>query len=213
MTRDQILYLLEGTGWTLVLSVIAFVGGGIVGFTVALMRVSKSPPVRWLALLYVRGMQGIPLPVLMFLAYFGLAVGGYDVPALVAAALSMTLFAGAYLGEIWRGSIEAVPKQQREAAESLGLRPRHRMVDVILPQALRIATPPTVGFMVQIIKNTSYSVVIGFIELTQGARIINNAVYKPFLIFTIVGAVYFALCHPLARLSRRLERRLRARGA
>ena len=213
MSLEQILYLLKGTGWTLTLAVIAFCGGAVLGLLIALARVSSSRVLRILSKGYVRLVQGIPLPVLMFVCYFGMAVRGYDVPAVVAAGTSLVLFAGAYLGEIWRGAIEAVPKQQWEAAASLGLGRGHRMADVILPQALRIATPPTVGFMVQIVKNTSYAVVIGFIELTQSARIVNNAVYKPFLIFTIVGAIYFAICHPLSRLSRTLERRLRTRGA
>ena len=136
-----------------------------------------------------------------------------DVPAVVAAGVSMTIFAAAYLGEIWRGSIEAVPKGQHEAAESLGLTRLQSMVFVILPQAVRLSIPPTVGFMVQIVKNTSYAVVIGFTELTQSGKIVNNVIFQPFLVFTIVGAVYFCLCSPLSRASRKLDSRMRARGA
>ncbi len=206
-------YLLSGTLWTVALSLIGFAGGGLVGLALALMRVSARAPVRWLAAVYVQTVQGVPLPVLMFLSYFGLAITGIDVPALVAAGVSMTVFAGAYLGEIWRGCIQAVPRPQWEAADSLGLSGVHRMVDVVLPQALRLAVPPTVGFMVQIVKNSSYAVVIGFVELTQSGKIVNNAIFEPFVVFTAVGAIYFSLCSPLSRLSRRLEARLRASGA
>ncbi len=213
MTTNQLIYLIEGTGWTLLLALTGFLGGGVLGLMIALMRVSRVTSLRWLSYLYVQLVQGIPLPVLMFLSFFGLAVAGFNIPAFVAAAVSMTIFAAAYLGEIWRGSIEAVPKTQWEAGESLGLTDFQQMRDIILPQAIRLSIPPTIGFMVQIIKNTSYSVVIGFIELTQAGKIINNAIYKPFLIFTLVGAIYFSLCSPLSRLSRRLEARLRSRGA
>ncbi|RFB76712.1 amino acid ABC transporter permease [Methylovirgula sp. 4M-Z18] len=210
---SHFLYLLQGTFWTILLSIFGFLGGGILGLTIALMRVSSVRFLRWIATGYIEVLQGIPLPVLMFLSYFGLGITGFDVPALVAASLSIALNAAAFLGDIWRGCIEAVPKTQWEAADSLTLSPFRRMTDVILPQAVRLAIPPTIGFSVQIIKNTSYAVVIGFIELTQSGKIINNAIFEPFVVFTIVGAIYFLLCSPLSRASRRLEGRLRARGA
>lgn len=210
---NQFIFLLEGTVWTIILSLIGFLGGGVIGIVIALMRVSQSRIVSGIAASYVRIVQGVPLPVLMFLSYFGLAVTGVDVPAIVAAGLSMTIFSAAFLGEIWRGSIQAVPKTQWEAADSLALTTTQKMRDVILPQAVRLSIPPTIGFMVQIIKNTSYSVVIGFLELTQSGKIVNNAIFEPFLVYSIVGGIYFLLCSPLSHLSRRLEARLRARGA
>jgi len=213
ITFNQIVFLLQGTLWTIALALIGFVGGGVIGMGIALMRVSRSVVVRWIAAVYVQIVQGIPLPVLMFLSYFGLAITGVQVPAVVAAGVSMTIFAAAFLGEIWRGSIQAVPKTQWEAADSLGLTRFQMMVDVILPQAVRLSIPPTVGFMVQIVKNTSYAVVIGFTELTQSGKIVNNVIFQPFVVFTIVGAIYFCLCSPLAHASRRLDLRLRSRGA
>jgi polar amino acid transport system permease protein len=213
ITFNQIVFLLQGTLWTIALALIGFVGGGVIGMGIALMRVSRSAVVRWMAAVYVQIVQGIPLPVLMFLSYFGLAITGVQVPAVVAAGVSMTIFAAAFLGEIWRGSIQAVPRTQWEAADSLGLTRFQMMVDVILPQAVRLSIPPTVGFMVQIVKNTSYAVVIGFTELTQSGKIVNNVIFQPFVVFTIVGAIYFCLCSPLAHASRRLDLRLRSRGA
>ena len=210
---NNFVYLLQGTVWTVVLSLIGFVGGGLLGLVIALLRVSRWRALRFVAAAYINVVQGIPLPVLMFLSYFGLGVTGVDVPALVAAALSIAVNSAAFLGDIWRGCIQAVPKTQWEAADSLALSGSQRMIDVILPQAVRLAVPPTIGFSVQIIKNTSYAVVIGFIELTQSGKIINNAIYEPFIVFTIVGVIYFLLCSPLSNASRRLEARLRARGA
>jgi polar amino acid transport system permease protein len=143
----------------------------------------------------------------MFLTYFGLPTLGVTVSPLTAAGASLTIYVGAYLGEIWRGSIESVPKAQWEAAEGLALSRFQRMMKVILPQAIRIATPPTVGFMVQIIKNTSLASVVGFVELARSGQIINNSLFEPFLIYTIIAVIYFALCYPISRISRRLEMR------
>jgi polar amino acid transport system permease protein len=82
-------------------------------------------------------------------------------------------------------------------------------VYVILPQAVRVAIPPTVGFLVQIVKNTSYSVVIGFTDLTYAAKVINNATFRPFLVFTIAAGIYFVICYPMSLLSRKFERSLK----
>ncbi|GLK74622.1 amino acid ABC transporter permease [Ancylobacter dichloromethanicus] len=203
---NHLLFLAHGALWTVGLSAIALVGGGTFGFLVALGRVSSSRAVRLLAASYVQLIQGTPLLVIMFLSFFGLAAIGFNISPLLAAGASMTIFVAAYLGEIWRGCIEAVPKQQWEAAEGLALSRGQRMIKVILPQAIRIATPPTVGFMVQIIKNTSLASVVGFVELTRSGQIINNSLFEPFIIYSIIAVVYFSLCYPLSRLSRRLER-------
>ena len=202
LTPDQLLYILRGAGWTLVLSTLGFAGGVAIGLPLALARTSSSRVLRMPASIWVQIVQGIPLPVLMFVSYFGMSIGGFDVPALVAAGVAMTLYASAYLGEIWRGCIEAVPRTQWEAAECLALTRTQRLVSVILPQALSIAVPPTVGFLVQIVKNTSYSVVIGFFDLTYSAKVINNSTFKPFTVFTIAALLYFAICFPLSLCAR-----------
>ena len=131
----------------------------------------------------------------------------------IAATIALTLHASAFLGEIWRGCIDAVPPGQREASTALGLRYFNRMRYIILPQATRIAVSPTVGFLVQLIKGTSLASIIGFVELTRAAQVINNATFQPFTIFSLVGLTYFAICWPLSAYSRRMERRLaRANG-
>ena len=183
------------------------IGGGIAGFIIALCRISPNRIIRLLSAGYVQLIQGTPLLVIMFLTYFGLPTLGVTVSPLTAAGASLTVYVGAYLGEIWRGSIQSVPKPQWEAAEGLALSRSQRMMKVILPQAIRIATPPTVGFMVQIIKNTSLASVVGFVELARSGQIINNSLFEPFLIYTIIAVIYFALCYPISRISRRLEMR------
>jgi len=200
--------LLGGLSWTVFLSLVGFLAGGILGFAVALARISDAAVIRIGAQIYVNLIQGTPLLVLMFVLYFGLPIIGFEMPPLAAACLAMTLFSAAYLGEIWRGCLESVPRTQWEAADCLALARWERMLLVILPQALRIATPPTVGFMVQIVKNTSIASVIGMAEMTYIGKLINNATFQPFRTYLVIAALYFALCYPLSWLSRRLERKL-----
>jgi polar amino acid transport system permease protein len=205
LTHEQLLFMLRGFGWTIVLSALAFAGGGVLGFALALARVYAPRPVRATAMLYIKLVQGTPLLILLFLTYFGLPTLGLIVDPLVAVALGLSTYASAYLGEIWRGSLEAVPRTQEEAAACLALSWPQRMVYVILPQAVKIATPPTVGFMVQIVKNTSLASAIGFIELVRAGQMINNATFRPFIVFVLIAALYFALCYPLSAWSRHLE--------
>jgi polar amino acid transport system permease protein len=201
------MFLGQGALWTIGLSLIGLIGGGIAGFIIALCRISPSRVVRLLSAGYVQLIQGTPLLVIMFLTYFGLPTLGLTVSPLTAAGASLTIYVAAYLGEIWRGCIQSVPRPQWEAAEGLALSRVQRMTKVILPQAVRIATPPTVGFMVQIIKNTSLASVVGFVELARSGQIINNSLFEPFLIYAIIAVIYFALCYPVSRVSRRLEAR------
>ena len=208
LTIEQIAFIFRGAGWTIVLSLLGFVGGTIFGLPVALARASRRRSLKILSGLFVQLVQGIPLPVIMFVVYFGISIGGYDVPALVAAGIAMTLYSSAYLGEIWRGSIEAVPKGQTEAAKALSLRYVSRMKDVILPQAIRISLPATVGFLVQLIKGTSLAAIVGFTELTRAGNMISNQIFQPLLVFAIVGILYFIMCWPLSLLGAHLERQL-----
>ncbi|WP_187435031.1 amino acid ABC transporter permease [Bradyrhizobium cytisi] len=205
---NHLTFLGQGALWTIGLSVIALIGGGIVGFAIALARISPLKSVRLASAVYVQLIQGTPLLVILFLGYFGLAAIGLKVSSLTAAGASLTLYVAAYLGEIWRGCIQSVPKSQWEAAEGLALSRTQRMMKVILPQAIRIATPPTVGFMVQIIKNTSLASVVGFVELMRSGQIVNNSLFEPFAIYAIIAVVYFAMCYPLSLFSQKLERRM-----
>jgi len=199
-------FLLEGTMWTVILSLMAFGGGGVVGFLIALGRITPIGPLRWLVSGWVQLVQGTPLLIIMFMVYFGLPGLGLSISPLIAAGVSLTIYSSAYLGEIWRGCIQSVPRSQWEAAECLALSRTQRMFKVILPQAVKLATPPTVGFSVQIIKNTSLASVVGFVELTRAGQLINNSIFEPFLIYLIVAALYFCLCFPVSALSRKLER-------
>ncbi|MGY2284356.1 amino acid ABC transporter permease [Pseudomonas gingeri] len=201
--------LLLAMRWTIGLSLIAFIGGGLVGALLVVMRLTGSRLVRGLVMLYVQLFQGTPLLLQLFLVYFGLAMFGVRTTPLMAASVCLTLYASAYLTEIWRGSIESVDHGQWEASASLALSFSEQMHYVILPQAMRAGIAPTVGFMVQVVKATALTSVIGFVEMTRAGQIITNATFQPFLIYGAVALMYFALCFPLSWYSRVLEQKLR----
>jgi polar amino acid transport system permease protein len=202
----EALFLVAAVRWTLLLTAIAFIGGGILGGFIAIFRLAKNAAVRWASTIYIQVIQSIPVLMVLFLAYFGLSLAGIELPPLLAASLSLGIYVSAYLAEIWRGSIEAVPFQQWEASASLALTRGQQYRYVIIPQALRLSLPPTVGFLVQLVKNTSIVSVVGFVELSRAGQLVNNATFRPFEIFGVVALVYFLICFPLSRLSRHLER-------
>jgi len=201
--------LLQALPWTVGLSLIAFAGGGIVGLALLVARIARVPGADAFVSGYVQLFQGTPLLMQLFLAYFGLGLF-VQIPALAAAALALTLYASAYLCEIWRGCINSIPKGQWEASSALALNLREQLRHVIGPQALRIAIAPTVGFLVQVIKGTALASVIGFIELTKAGTMISNATFRPFTVYACVAVLYFALCFPISAWSHSLERKLHA---
>jgi polar amino acid transport system permease protein len=206
---NDFLFILAAARWTLALSLIAFAGGAIGGLVVALSRTSDVPWLRNASAAFIQLFQGTPLLLQLFLIFFGAPVIGFDINPWVAAGIALVLNTSAFLGQIWRGCIEAIPRGQWEAAESLSLSYRDRMRDIILPQAARIAVAPTVGYLVQIIKGTSLAAIIGFTEITRAGQIINNATFQPLLVFSTVAAIYFALCWPLSLVAAAIERRHR----
>jgi polar amino acid transport system permease protein len=203
----EFLFILEAAKWTLALSAIAFVGGAILGLVIALARTSEGRAAQALATGFIQIFQGTPLLLQLFLIFFGLPVLGLDINPWVAASIALTLNTAAFLAEIWRGCIQAVPGGQREAALALNLSYMDRMRDVILPQAFKIALAPTVGYLVQVIKGTSLAAIIGFTEITRAGQIINNATFQPLHVFTTVAAIYFVICWPLSLLAGRMEKR------
>jgi polar amino acid transport system permease protein len=194
--------------WTVLLTLTAFIGGGVGGAVVAVARVAPARLVRRAAAAYITLLQGIPPLILLFLVFFGSTILGLRVAPWTAAAVGYGMYGSAFLGEIWRGSLQAVPRGQRDAATALALTFARRLRLVIVPQAARIALPPTVGFLVQLLKSTSLASVIGFGELTWTGQMLNNITFEPLAVFGMVAGLYFALCWPLSLLSARLETRL-----
>jgi polar amino acid transport system permease protein len=203
-TADFIL-LLYGLQWTVAIAAVAFVGGMLGGLVVALCRTSPVKPLTLVTKAYIELFQGTPLLMQLFLVYFGFSIFGFKVSAWTAIALAYSCHASAFLGDIWRGGIEAIPKGQSEAGSALGLSYLARMRFIILPQAWRISLSSTVGFLVQLIKGTSLASIVGFTELARSGQLIVNATYQPFVVYGIVAMLYFALCWPLSIYSGRLE--------
>ncbi len=202
--------LLLAARWTVGLSLMAFIGGGMVGVLLLVARLSQVRGTETFVAAYVQVFQGTPLLMQLFLAYFGIALFGINTSAWVAAAVALTLYTSAFLAEIWRGCVAAIPKGQWEASESLALSFTERLRYVVLPQAVKIAIAPTVGFLVQVIKGTALASVIGFIELTKAGTMIANATFKPFVVYSCVALMYFALCFPVSFYAKSLERKMHA---
>jgi len=202
--------LLLSARWTIALSLVAFIGGGVVGLLVLLLRTGRGHALPVAARTYIELFQGTPLLMQLFIAFFGLSLLGVDTTPWGAAGLALTLWASAFLAEIWRGCVDAVPRGQWEASSSLAMGYLQQMRHVVLPQAMRIAIAPTVGFSVQVIKGTALASIIGFMEISKAGTIITNATFKPFTVYAMVAALYFILCWPLSRLAKHLERKLNA---
>lgn len=205
---NELMFLLMATRWTILLALIAFAGGGVIGLIVAALRVAPLPPLRWLAAGYIQFFMGTPILIQLFMAYYGSSLLGFRPDPWVAAAVTFSLNGGAFFGEIFRGSIDAVPKGQWEASTALGFRFLPTLRLVILPQAVRLMLPPTVGFMVQIVKTTSVASLIGLTELARAATQINTVTFQPVLVFGTVSLIYFMLCWPLSLYAGYLERRV-----
>jgi polar amino acid transport system permease protein len=212
-TWGHVTFLLLAMQWTVALSAIALLGGILGGIVLAWMRISSVSWLSGIAQAYVYVVQGTPLLVQLFLAYFGAAFAGIDVPPLVAAAIALTLYASAFFGEMWRGALTSVPTGQRDAGRALGLRETPILWLVIIPQAIRPAIPPTVGFVVHLVKNTALASVIGFRELTRAGQLVANATFQPLPVFLTVALGYFLLCYPLSLLARYLEAKMQIGAA
>lgn len=206
-TWDILRNLLLATRWTIVLSLVSFVGGGVLALVILFLRIGKARAGQIVARIYVELFQGTPLLMQLFLVFFGLGLFGIDVPAWLAAGLALICWTAAFLAEIWRGCVASIPKGQWEAGSSLALNYVQQMRFIILPQAFRVAIPPTAGFSVQVVKGTALTSIIGFVELSKAGTVVTNATFQPFTVYGLVALLYFAICFPLSRFSKHLERR------
>ena len=204
---DIVRNLVLAARWTVLLSIVAFIGGGVVGLLILLLRISAKKGLRRFASGYIALFQGTPLLMQLFLMFFGLPMLGFRIEPWSAAVLGLTFFASAYLAEIWRSGVDALPRGQWDAGASLGLHYVQELRLIVLPQAFRIAQAPTVGFLVQLIKSTALTSIIGFEELLRTSNAINNATFEPFTVYGLVALIFFVLCFPLTQYARMLERR------
>jgi polar amino acid transport system permease protein len=204
---DIVRNLLFATRWTVLLSITAFIGGGLVGIAILLARISARKWLSRFAEAYIGLFQGTPLLMQLFLMFFGLPMLGFRIEPWTAATLGLTFFASAFLAEIWRGGVDALPRGQWDAGASLGLHYLQELRLIILPQAFSITRAPMVGFLVQLIKSTALTSIIGFEVLLRTSNAINNATFKPFTVYGLVALIFFLLCFPLTRYAKRLELR------
>jgi len=205
---NEFVFLLLAARWTILLALVAFAGGGALGMVVAALRVAPIRPLRWLGAAYTQFFMGTPILVQLFMAYYGSSFLGFRPDPWAAAAVTFSLNSGAFFAELFRGSIEAVPKGQWEASRSLGFGFIGTLALVVLPQATKLMLPPTVGFMVQIVKTTSVASLIGLSELARAATQVNTVTFQPVAVFGTVALIYFALCWPLSLIAGHYERRL-----
>ena len=208
LSINDFLYIIYAAKWTILISILSFILGGVTGFFICLFRISKIKIIRIFSQIYIGIFQGTPLLLQLFVIFFGLNIFGIDSDAWTATLVTFTLFSSAFLGEIWRGCVNSIPVQQWEASKSLGLNYFYQLIFIILPQAFKISIPPTVGFMVLTIKSTSLASLIGFTEIIRAAWHINNATYKPMIVWIFVSILYFLICFPLTKYSRYLEKKL-----
>lgn len=193
--------------WTLALSFIAFVGGAIIASLFTVISVLGGRYV-WGTVSFITVIiQSTPLLMVIFLCFFGLPLLSIDVSPWLASSLALIAFSGAFLTEIWRSAVRAVPVGQWEASEASGLSRLQALWHIVLPQSVQIAIPPTVGFSVQIVKATALTSIVGFVEVTRAGYVLNNVTFKPFFIFFVVGLIYMAINLPLSMAARKLERR------
>ena len=201
--------LFKGALWTVALCLSSGIIGTVVGLALGLAATSPSWVARWIAKVYVNFVRGIPLLIIIFFSYFGIPLmfPNLALSAFATAVIALSVFAAAYMAEIFRGSINAVPKEQTEAAEALGLSYQLKYRYVIMPQAMRTAVPPGIGFLIALVKDSSLVTVIGFIELTNTGTIISNLTADPIMTYSVVAAFYFVICYGVSILGRQYEKK------
>lgn len=205
-SQNHVILIFQGLGWTLALALTAMIFGSLIGLCLAVLRSSTRPAVSLPSGVLIRIFQGIPLIVVIFMIYFGIARLGYNVSPFLACAIGLSLFAGAFLGEIWRGALRTIPRAQWEAADSLGMTGFQILYIAILPQALRISAPATMGFLVQLVKSTSVASMVGYVELMRAGQIVNGTTFDSFRVFGLVALLYLLINLPLSFAAKRLEK-------
>lgn len=200
--------LLDSFLVTLYLSAAAIIGGTVAGIVVTLLRQLNVKPLNLLVRAYVELFRGTPLLMQLFFVYFGLPVLHLSVDRFWAAFVALALYTSAYVAEVFRSGIEAIPRGQFEASTALGMSFVQRLTFIITPQALRVALPSLIGVYVSVIKDTSLATVVGYNELTRRSMELVLRFGHPLEIFFTVCVLYFAICYPISKFSERLERKL-----
>jgi cystine transport system permease protein len=206
--RDAAPTLLTGLGYTLIFAVASMLGGLLIGFPLAMIRILPRGMLRWPADVYVSLMRGTPLLVQIFVIYYGLPSIGISFSPLTAGVLALSLNAGAFLSESLRGAILGVDRGQWSASFSLGLTYRQTLRYVVLPQAVRIAVPAMSNTLISLIKDTSLVSVITVTELMLSTKEVIATTFRPLPLYLTAALLYWILSIGFERLQGYLERRL-----
>ena len=208
LLREAAPLMLTGAGYTVLFALASMVGGLVLGFPAAIMRLSPYAIVRWPANLYVSVMRGTPLLVQIFVIYYGLPSIGIEFTPVTAGVLALSLNAGAYLSESLRGAIQSVSQGQWRAGFSLGLSYWQSLHHIVLPQALRVAVPSMGNTLISLIKDTSLVSVITMTELMLATKEVIATTFRPLPLYIAAACIYWMLSLAFEALQRHAERRL-----
>lgn len=212
VVKNAFPFFLEGLQVTLYIFIIAVIVGFLIGLVVALMRLSPSKILNGIAIVYIDVIRGTPFIVQLFFIYFGLnSLEWLSMDRMYAGILTVAINAGAYFAEIIRAGIQSIDKGQTEAARSLGMTGRQTMVQIILPQAFRRMLPTITNQSIISLKDTSLLSIIGIADLTQQGQVQQSTTFEPFIVWSIVGLMYFVIIYLLSLVAKFLERRFTLR--
>lgn len=205
--------MVRSAGLTIWVCALATLLGSIIGLLVGTGLHSRNRVLRTVCRAYVNLLRGIPLLIILFFIYFAVPIAfKLNISQSVASVGGLSIYAGAYIGEIVNGAIGAIPKGQFEASEALGMNAVQEYIHVILPQAFRILLPALVGFIIGLVKDSSLVSVIGYVDLTKQGKIVANLTMQPMITFLYVGLIYFVICFSLSKLENRIEKRVNRNG-
>ncbi len=209
LTFNDLLFLLKGAGMTLAVTFFAVTGGTLLGLLFGVVRAQMNP---WAALpltFVLDVFRSVPLLIQLVLANAFQAIAGLSMPPFVTSCIVLALYTSAYCTEIVRGAIDAVPSVTRRAARSLGLTWGQDMCFIVFPMALRVALPSWIGLTLGVMKDSALVLWLGLIELLRSGQILVTRLQEPMFILLVVGAIYFVMSFPIARLGGQLEKRWR----
>ncbi|MEW9502639.1 amino acid ABC transporter permease [Jeotgalibacillus marinus] len=200
-------YVMEGVWYTILISLVSMGVGLVIGFFLAIARTSKYFILRLPTRIYISFMRGVPILVILFMLYFGLPIIGLQPSALQAALIAFSINSAAYIAEIIRSALSSVDKGQWESSKALGMTYWQTMFGVILPQSIRIATPPLANVQLDIIKASSLAAMITVPEIFQKARIVGGREFDFLTMYIVVAFIYWGLCSAMTVLQNYLEKR------
>jgi len=206
VVREYYAVFLEGLGVTVFLTVVVILLAGFLAIPLALARMSDTRWIRWPADFFVEFIRATPLILQLIYIYYVLPSAGIRLEPITAAIIGLTINYSAFMSEVYRSGIQAVPKSQYEAARSLGIRPSIIFIKVVFPQAFRIVVPSLGNYLIALFKDTALASVVTVQELMFSGQIIAARNYQYFTVYTVTALLYFAVGYPAALFVRRLER-------